>query len=49
MTSPRPLRTDRGTTRRTMLWALVALVAIAGIVLYFRFGTLPVPLIGQVR
>ena len=49
MTSPRPLRTDRGTTRRTMVWTFVALVVIAGIVLYFRFGNQPVPLIGQVR
>ena len=49
MTSPRPLRTDRGNTRRVLLWSIVALVVIAGVVLYFRFGAQPVPLIDQVR
>jgi hypothetical protein len=32
-----------------MLWSIIALVVIAGVVLYFRFGGQPVPLIGQVR
>jgi len=49
MTSPRPLPPDRGNTRRVMLWSIIALVVIAGVVLYFRFGGQPVPLIGQVR
>lgn len=49
MTSPRPLRTDGSTTRRAMVWSIVALVVIAGIVLYFRYGSDTVPLIGQVR
>lgn len=49
MTSPRPLRTDRGNTRRVLLWSIIALVVLTGIVLYFRFGSQPVPLIDQVR
>ena len=49
MTSPRPLHSDRGNTRRVLLWSIIALVVIAGIVLYFRFGAQPVPLIEQVR
>ncbi len=49
MTSPRPLRTDRGNTRRVLLWSIIALIVIAGVALYFRFGSQPVPLIGQVR
>ena len=49
MTSPRPLRTDRGNSRRVLLWSVIALVVIAGIMLYFRYGAQPVPLIEQVR
>ena len=49
MTSPRPLRTDRGNTRRAIFWSIIALVVIAGLVLYFRFGDQPVPLLEQVR
>ena len=49
MTSPRPLPTARGNTRRVLLWSMIGLVVIAGIVLYFRYGGQPVPLIGQVR
>ena len=49
MTSPRPLRSERSNTRRVMLWFIIALIVIAGIVLYFRFGAQPVPLIDQVR
>ena len=49
MTSPRPLRSDRGNTRRVLLWSIIALVVLTGIVLYFRFGSQPVPLIDQVR
>ena len=49
MTSPRPLRSDRGTTRRVLLWSIIAIVVLAGIMLYFRFGSQPVPLIDQVR
>lgn len=49
MTSPRPLRSDRGNTRRVLLWSIIALVVLTGIMLYFRYGTQPVPLIDQVR
>ena len=49
MTSPRPLPSDRGNTRRVLLWSIIFLVVLAGIVLYFRFGAQPIPLIDQVR
>ena len=49
MTSPRPLPSARGNARRVLLWSLIGLVVVAGLVLYFRFGGIPVPLIGQER
>lgn len=49
MTSPPPPRTDRGQTRRLVLWGLVFAVVVAGVVLFFLYGTQPVPLIEQVR
>ncbi len=49
MTSPRPLRSGPSSTRRLMLWSISALLVIAGVVLYFRFGAQPVPLIDQTR
>jgi len=48
MTSPPPPRADRGQTRRLVLWSIVFAVVLAGVVLYFRYGTQPVPLIEQV-
>jgi len=35
--------------RRLMLWFIVFAIVIAGVVLYFRYGSQPVPLIDQVR
>ena len=49
MTSPPPPRSDRGTTRRLFLWSIIAAIVITGVVLYFRFGAQPVPIIEQVR
>ena len=49
MTSPRPLRSAHGNTRRVLLWSIIAIVVLAGIMLYFRFGSQPVPLVDQVR
>ena len=49
MTSPPPPRSDRGQMRRLMLWFIVFAIVIAGVVLYFRYGSQPVPLIDQVR
>jgi hypothetical protein len=49
MTSPPPPRTDRGQMRRLIIWGIVFAVVVAGVVLYFRYGSHPVPLIEQVR
>ena len=49
MTSPPPPRSDRGQTRRLIIWLIIFAVVVAGVVLYFRYGTQPVPLIEQVR
>lgn len=49
MTSPPPPRSDRGPMRRLLLWFIVFAVVLAGVILYFRFGSQPVPLIEQVR
>ena len=49
LTSPPPPRTDRGQTRRLVLWFIVFAIVLAGVVLFFRFGTQPGPLIEQVR
>ena len=49
MTSPPPPRTDRGQTRRLILWFIVFAIVVAGVVLFFRYGNQPVPLIEQVR
>jgi hypothetical protein len=49
MTSPPPPRNDRGQMRRLILWFIVFAIVIAGVVLYFRYGSQPVPLIDQVR
>jgi len=32
-----------------MLWSIIALIVIVGLVLYFRYGSQPVPLIHQAR
>ena len=48
MTSPPPSRSDRGQTRRLIIWLIIFAVVLAGVVLYFRYGRLPVPLIDQV-
>lgn len=49
MTSPPPSRSDRINLRRLLLWGAIAVIVVAGVVLYFRFGGQPVPLIRQVR
>ena len=49
MTSPPPPRTDRGQTRRLLIWLIIFAVVVAGVVRYFRYGTQPVPLIELVR
>lgn len=49
MTSPPPSRSDRSNVRRLLLWGIIAVIVIAGVVLYFHFGGQPVPLIQQVR
>ena len=49
MTSPPPSRSDRNNLRRLLFWGIIALIVVAGVVLYFRFGSQPVPLIEQVR
>jgi hypothetical protein len=49
MTSPPPPRAQRGQLRRLFLWLIVFAIVVAGVVLYFRYGSQPVPLIEQVR
>ena len=49
MTSPPPPRADRGYMRRLILWFIIFTIVAAGVVLYFRYGSQPVPLIEQVR
>jgi hypothetical protein len=35
--------------RRLILWFIVFAIVVAGVVLFFRYGSQPVPLIEQVR
>jgi hypothetical protein len=49
MTASPPPRAERGSMRRLLIWCVIAMVIIAGVVLYFRYAGQVVPLIGQER
>jgi hypothetical protein len=46
--SPSP-RAARSSVRRLIIWFVIAVIIVAGVVLYFRYAGQVVPLIGQDR
>jgi hypothetical protein len=47
MLSQQPSDVDAIPLRRVLLWALVGVAIVVGVVLYFRYERLIVPLLGQ--